>query len=70
MNYDGLQDSNLDGTQNYGTEGQVNGHSKIDSMVLDSVNNTRLDQAPDQVRRQEERQKLKNIKEMIQSLKN
>jgi len=43
----------------------------MDSSVLDSVNMTSVEQpSPDQLRRQEEKQKLKNIKDMIKSLKN
>lgn len=40
----------------------------MDSMVLGSVNSTNLDNSSG--RRQEEKEKLKNIKDMIQSLKN
>lgn len=57
MTYDGRQSSKLDSTVNDGASDQINGmQSKMDSMVLESVNTSQMDYSSvDQMRRQEEK---------------
>ena len=57
MTYDGRQSSKLDSTMNDGASDQINGmQSKMDSLVLESVNTSQMDYSSvDQMRRQEEK---------------